>query len=76
MTIQKFGPYPVILPAAKRWNSITKAFDAEIPEERGHVMVEIDVDDLIRVFGRRALANKSGIAKEAGGAIKLRRVKA
>lgn len=73
--IEKFGPFPVTLPAAKRWNSTTHAFDAEIPEERGHVMVEVDLDALIRVFGRRALANKSGTAKEAGGAIVLRRVK-
>ena len=74
MAIQKFGPYPVTLPAAKRWDPIAKSFTGEIPEEHGNVMLEIDVDALIRVFGKRALANKSGQAKEAGGAIVLRRV--
>lgn len=75
MDVQKFGPFPVTLPAAKHWDSATKSFTVELPEEHGYVTIEVDIAQLVLAFGRRALINKSGVAVEAGGAIKLRRVK-
>jgi hypothetical protein len=63
-----FGPFKVV---ASKWNRTSQSYEA-VP---GIVKLEVDIDALVRLLGSRAIVSKGGVAVEAGGAIKMTRVK-
>ncbi len=56
-----------------KWNKESHAYDESVVN--GFVEVEIDIDALVRQLGARAVLSKGGVAVEAGGAVKVKRVK-
>ncbi len=56
-----------------KWDPEKRAYDEIVKE--GFVEIEIDIDRLVRELGARAVRSKSGVAVEAGGAVKVKRVK-
>jgi hypothetical protein len=55
---------------ARRMNYSLDAYE----EVEGFVEIEIDIDRLVRDLGPRAVLSIGGLAQEAGGAIRVKRV--
>jgi hypothetical protein len=60
------------LVATRKVNRFIFEAGRAIGTESAIVAVEIDVDDLALKFGIRAMCNKSGVARIAGGRVRVR----
>ena len=71
--IQSFGPFVVTYRAHSRSTLVDGVWTPDAPEQRGEVFVLVDPQALVRQLGARALRSKGGIAKEAKGAVVVRK---
>lgn len=66
--MQSFGPYSI------RYRSRLDARPTNPPDMVGDVVVEFDPVALADMLGPRALRSKGGVAKEARGLLRVKRI--